>query len=98
MQKSEIPTAILLMPHDLDQIIKAICSQVEAEVSKIRTHMIEKPMSAKEAAGYLKITPKTLSVRISKGVIPADLVHRVEGSTYFFPSELAAFIKKPKKF
>lgn len=79
----------------LETLAPLIQSQITKEVSEIKTHMVEKPMSVKEAAEYLGIAQPTLYEWISKGVLPSVVCHKVNGQRYFFfPSELQQFIKK----
>lgn len=82
--------AVILKPEDFKNLISEVRAMLEGGV---KGYMVERPMTAKEAAAYLKVTPWTLWDRIRKGVIPSELIHRSAGSVYFLPSELHQYIK-----
>lgn len=85
--------AFILTPNDFERLIAEVKQTLSREVETIKGSVIEKPMTIKEAADYMRITENTLFKRIRDGVIPPNLVHQVEGSKYFLPSELYGFIK-----
>jgi excisionase family DNA binding protein len=87
-------TAIILTPDNFERFTSEMREHITKQVETIKGSVIEKPMCVKEAADYLRIAERTLYARIQSGAIPSNLVHRVDGSVYFFPSELCQFIKK----
>lgn len=87
-------TLIAITPEYLDRLATNIRQQVSDGFVMLKSHMIEKPLTKKEAASYLFINPKTLESRIRSGAIPAKMVHRNGGTMYFFPSELEQLLKK----
>lgn len=86
-------TAIILNPNDFDRLIKEVKQHLSQEVENIKTAIIEKPMCVKEAAEYLGVNASTLHRRLKNGTIPASLKHELDGSTYFFKSELYQYLK-----
>lgn len=82
--------AVIFTPDEFDAFLSNL-----KDIAKdaLKQHVVEKPMTAKEAAAYLNVTEKTLWERIRKGKMPADLVHRSAGSVYFFATELHQYIK-----
>ena len=52
-----------------------------------------RPMTIDEAAAYLQISPKKLSEKAAKGIVPA---YKPFKSWLFFASELEQFIKSQK--
>jgi excisionase family DNA binding protein len=86
--------AYIITPTEFERFIAEVNKTLTREVEKIKGSVIEKPMTIKEAADYLRIHENTLFKRIRDGVIPPELVHRVDGTAYFLPSELHRFIKQ----
>ena len=83
--------AVVFEPDDFRVFLESLREIVRDE---LKSYIVEKPMTTREAAAYLRITEKTLWERIRKGKMPADLVHRSAGSVYFFASELEAYLKR----
>ena len=79
---------------EYDRLLNDIKAHITNEVKSIKGMMVEKPMTYQEAADFLNIHVNTLYKRIREGNIPSTLVHKTNGSVYFFPSELHQFIKK----
>lgn len=74
--------------------IHSIINELKAHISKeLQGAVIEKPMCAKQAAEYLGIHENTIYKRIKNRDIPTELIHRMNGSVYFFASELRDYIK-----
>jgi hypothetical protein len=86
--------AIVLQQQDFDRFVSEIKSHLTKEVESIKSTVIERPMCVKEAAEYLRINEATLHRWRKDGYLPETLVHRINGSVYFLPSELHAFIKR----
>lgn len=77
--------------NDLENlIIKALEKGFERGQKK----PIEKPLTKQEAADYLRVHVTTFEARIRNRKLPLSLRHINGGTTYFFASELEAFIKK----
>lgn len=55
---------------------------------------LERPLTKKEAASYMRLHIKVFNKRFKDGVLPATLRHYNGGTIYFFASELEDFIKK----
>lgn len=86
-------TLIALTLNDLDRIAIGIRQQVADGFKDITSHVVEKPLTVKQAADYLGIKQSAFYNRINRGEIPARLVHRNGGTPYFFASELCELIK-----
>lgn len=86
--------AIIFQPHDFDRFVNEMKTHLTKEVEAIKTVVVEKPMGVKEAAAYLGISERTLHSWRNTGHLPESLAHKINGSTYFFPSELRDYIKK----
>lgn len=63
-------------------------------IKELRGHVIERPISVKEAAEFLQISQRTLYTWMKNGTIPAKLIHFKGSRPYFFPSELRDEIKR----
>jgi len=85
---------IAITPNELDRIATNLRQQVQDGFVMLKTHMIEKPLTKKEAAIYLNVTYKTIESRITTGAIPSKYVHKNGGTIYFFASELEQLLKK----
>jgi excisionase family DNA binding protein len=85
---------VILTPNEFDRLISEVKSHLSKQVEGIKGTIIEKPMCVKQACEYLGIHENTLYKRMRSGVIPPGVVHRVDGTLYFFASELFQFIKK----
>ena len=62
-------------------------------INTVKELLIEKPVSAKEAAEYMGICQASLYRQISRGQFPAQLVHKSLGRHYFFLSEIREYLK-----
>lgn len=78
---------------ELTAVIKEALQAVIKEMGK-DVPLIEKPLSVKETADYLGIHQNTIYKRIKSGDLPTSLIHRMNGSVYFFASELHDHIKR----
>jgi excisionase family DNA binding protein len=75
--------------------IESLINELKAHISKeLVCAVIEKPMCVKQAAEYLGIHENTVYKWIKSKHLPVELIHRVNGCVYFFPSELRDFIKR----
>ena len=79
---------------DFEKFMTDLKKFVSDEVRSEKVKSVEKPISPKEAAAFLKISLKTLYNRINNSDIPAQLIHRNGGNVYFFESELEQYIKQ----
>lgn len=84
---------IALSTKEFDRLATGIRQQVADGIESLKSHLTEKPLSKKEAADYLQITPRAFASRMKSGAIPPRLVHRNGGSLYFFASELQQLLK-----
>lgn len=85
--------AIIMTPNDFDRLSIQIRDDVKKEISALKTLVVEKPMTTKEAAKFLSIHEDTLYIRLKKG-----LPHHRDGKIiWFFPSELVTYIKTKNK-
>jgi excisionase family DNA binding protein len=95
----------MIPDNSAGNLINLLLSEIrQSMVQEIRDSLIkemrgyavgnEEPLCAKEAAAFLKVSPKTLYKWIREGVIPAKCVHRKGSTPYFFPSELRDDLKK----
>lgn len=82
--------AITFTPDDFQRFMAEVKETIRKEV---KGYMVEEPLTAKQAAAYLKITEWTMRDRIKKGSLPASLIHRSGGTVYFFASELEQYLK-----
>lgn len=82
--------AIILKPEDFKSLVSDLKDMLRSE---LKGYVVEEPLTAKEAARYLKITDKAMWERFRKGTMPAELIHRSGGSVYFFASELHRYLK-----
>jgi hypothetical protein len=74
--------------QDLDKIISSLTETLRTELTKVRTEIVEAPMTRKEVAKFLKCDVQTVSKNWS------HLRHVVNGTPYWFKDELTEFIKK----
>lgn len=87
-------TLIAISPEYLDRLVLNIRQQVADGFVSLKSHMVEKPLTRREAADFLKIKLSAFQNRINRGDIPAKLIHKNGGTPYFFASELEQFLKK----
>lgn len=87
-------TLRLMTDSALDRMITSLREQVRDEFVTLKSHMVEKPLTKKEAATYLGVTYKTIESRVTSGAIPSEFVHKNGGTVYFFASELNQLLKK----
>ncbi len=85
---------IALTPNQLDRIATGLRQQIADGVASLKSHLVEKPLTRREAAEYLGIKLTALDNRIKRGDIPRKLVHKNGGTPYFFASELEQLLKK----
>lgn len=88
-----LPNTVLHVMSD-EQLDKLIREAIQRGFELGQKKPLEKPLTKKEAAAFLRIDPWTLDRRFKSGKIPLSLRHVVSGSIYFFASELEAFIRK----
>lgn len=90
---------IQMHPEPTAQILIAQMESLLAQLKTAAEHQsfvklpTEKPLTKQEAADHLRIEYKTLERKLSKGKLPAKLIHRVDGTMLFYASELNEFIK-----
>lgn len=82
--------AVIFSPADWQTFLSRLDEIVE---NRLKGYVVEKPITAKEAADYLNITEKTLWERFRTKKMPSKLIHRAGGSAHFFASELHQYIK-----
>ncbi|MBX4188245.1 MAG: helix-turn-helix domain-containing protein [Candidatus Doudnabacteria bacterium] len=87
-------TLIAITPEYMERMVTNLRQEIADGFVHLKTHMVEKPIDRTGAAEYLTISLSTLDDRISKGTIPANLVHKNGGTPYFFASELEQLLKK----
>lgn len=92
--KPEGQQLILITPEYLERLITNLRDEMCSNVLELKTHMIEKPLTTKEAADFMRIKRSAFVGRIKSGAIPAQCVHKNGGTPYFFASELQQLIKK----
>jgi hypothetical protein len=87
-------TSVKMTPPNLSPEFMAFAEQV---VKEIKSVIVEKPLTKKEAADYLNMSYRTFERRISGPLktLPDDIIHKdpVSGQLYFFPSELNEYLK-----
>lgn len=89
-RESVMDQVVIFKPDDFDRFLDRL-KGVAAETMK--DFVVEKPMTVKEAAEYLRVSERTMWRRINSGDLPAELIHRSGGSVYFFPSELHNYLR-----
>lgn len=92
-RKFEGQQLILITQEYLERLIINLRDEMRSNVLELKTHMIEKPLTTKEAADFMRIKRSAFDNRIKSGAIPAHLVHKNGGTPYFFASELQQLIK-----
>jgi excisionase family DNA binding protein len=85
----QIDIAALLAPLQAQ-----ISITLEKEISKLGRHLVEKPMTMKQAAAFLNVSPRTLSRYVADGDIKP---HKVGKNPMFYASEINAQIKGIKR-
>jgi hypothetical protein len=85
---------ILMAPDELERLATGLRQQIADGVASLKSHLIERPLTRREAADYLGIGLTALDNRIKRGDIPRKLVHKNGGTPYFFASELEQLLKK----
>lgn len=89
-----LPMASVLHVMSDDQLDKLIKESLQRGFELGQKKPIEKPLTKKEAADYMRIHIKVFNKRFKTGALPANLRHYVDGTILFFASELEAFIRK----
>ena len=80
--------AIILEPDEWKEFKADTLKTFREELSKVRAEVIESPMNRKETAKYLKCSVKTVDENWR------HLRHMVNGTPYYFKSEIEAYIKE----
>ena len=80
--------AIILEPDEWEDFKRDTLKTFREELSKVRAEVMESPMNAKETAKYLKCSPTTVYTKWT------HLRHMVDGTPYWFRSEIEAYIKE----
>jgi DNA-binding CsgD family transcriptional regulator len=73
--------------QDLDKIISDLSKTLREELTKVRSEVVEAPMTAKETAKFLKCHVNTVYSNWT------HLRHVVNGTPYWLASELLQHIK-----
>lgn len=89
-----MPLASVLHVMSDDQLDRLIQRAMQEGFQQGQKKSYEKPLTKKEAAAFLRINPWTMDRRFKTNKLPASLRHVVDGSIYFFASELQEFLKK----
>lgn len=85
---------IVMTPDELSRLEFVLIERVEKRLAELKTMMVEKPMTFKDAADFLSLHPKALHRWFKNGEqIPH---YRVGSRKYFYPSQLNEYIKRKK--
>lgn len=84
---------IAVTPNELDRIVTGLRQEVADGFTKLKSHIVEKPLTRIEAAEYLRIGLTAFNNRIRSGAIPKKYLHKNGGTTYFYASELQQLLK-----
>jgi hypothetical protein len=66
---------------------------VQEIIAKVEEHLVEKPVSAKDAAAYIGVQQGSLYRMFREGQLPATLIHKINTRHYFFLSEIKNYIQ-----
>jgi DNA invertase Pin-like site-specific DNA recombinase len=80
--------AVVFEIDEWQEFKREIREDLRAELTKVRSEVVEAPMTRKEVAKFLKCDVQTVSKNWS------HLRHVVNGTPYWFKDELTEFIKK----
>jgi excisionase family DNA binding protein len=79
-----------LTSEQIKEFAKEIIAQDRA-LGKYKTH--ENPITKQEAAEYLRISYRTFDEKVKEGIIPASLLHRIDGTILLYKDELEPYVK-----